>query len=365
MEKIIMIRKLKRYTLFMLTSAMLSLAVATQAGESSNKEFQPKPIPKILLDTDPGGDDAFALLLLQSLAKQGVVDIVGVTTVEGNVSSKLTFDNASKILMLGGFAQQVDVGKAVPIQKRRCKGAPHIHGNDGLGNLSYTLPDPIHNFDKVPSADDMIIDKLNATPGEIILVAIGPLTNLAAAEAKSPGILAKAKEVVIMGGTFHDRGNIASHAEFNIYCNPEAAQQVFASRDDIVVLPLDVTHQIIFTKEHANAILEAAPQSDIAKFINALTEFMVKTTVSFRGTKGVNGFFVHDASTLAYLFYPETLQFRRAEVRVETKGEFTSGQTLIDDRHSAKKWANAWVALDIDEANFLAILIEDMKALIK
>jgi hypothetical protein len=113
-----------------------------------------------------------------------------------------------------------------------------------MGNLSQTLPETKRKFTKARYADDIIIEKLNATPGQIMLITVGPLTNLAAAENKSPGILAKAKEVIIMGGTFLHKGNITSHAEFNIYSNPKAAQTVFASRNDIVVLPLDVTHNL-------------------------------------------------------------------------------------------------------------------------
>jgi len=361
MEKTDMSHELMRSILFILTGIMLSLtALATQAGDTPDK----RPPIKILLDTDPGGDDVFALLWLQSLAKQRVAEIVAVTTVEGNVQSKYTFANASKILTLGGF-DAVEVGRSVPLKERKCKGAPHIHGADGMGNLSQTLPKPPHNFDEARRADDIIIEKLKTAPGEITLVAIGPLTNLAAAEEKSPGILAKAKEVVIMGGAFHRRGNISSHAEFNIYCNPEAAAKVFASRDDIVVMPLDITHQILFGKAQANAILAVAPQSELALFINQLSEFMFKTAQMFRATDGKIRFIVHDASTLAYLFYPETLQFRRAQVRVETQGLYSTGQTLFDDRHGAKTGANAWVALDVDETNLLAILTEDFKALVK
>ncbi len=355
-----MIQKLMRYILVMVMSAMLSLALATQASESSNQSNSPV---KILLDTDPGGDDAFAMLWLQSLAKQGFVEIVGVTTAKGNVDSDHTFANASKMLTLGGF-DQVEVGRAV-LPKSHCPDASYIHGVDGMGGLSNTLPKPIHDIKTAPRSDDMIIKILNAAPGEITLVAIGPLTNLAAAEKKQPGILAKAKELVIMGGTFDYHGNVTSHAEFNLYCNPKAATKVFASRDDIVVLPLDVTHQIIFTKAHSNAVVAVNPKSDITQFVKSLSDFMISTALGYRETKGVKGFLVHDSATLAYLFYPETLMLRRAKVSVETKGKFARGQTLIDPRHGAKTEANAWVALEVDKANLLTILTEDFKVLVK
>ncbi len=343
-----------------LTAAVVLICQAptTVASDAADGRAGPR---KILLDTDPGGDDVFALLWLQSLAKQGRAEIVAVTTVGGNVRSEDTFANASKILALGGFGH-VEVGRSVSLHGR-AEDAAHIHGADGMGNLSQTLPAPKHPLGEARYAHDMIIDKLSAAPGEITLVAIGPLTNLAAAEEKCPGILAKAREVVIMGGVFRDKGNVASHAEFNVHYDPEAARKVFAARDDIVVLPLDVTQQVTMTPEHAADVSRASPESRIARFVVALCRFMSKTSMGYRETEGVRGFHVHDAATLAYLFYPETLLLRRAEVRVETQGEWTRGQTVFDDRHVAKTEANAWVAMQVDTVNLLAILTEDLKVL--
>lgn len=339
--------------------ALFSQTGATEMGDTAENRDEPR---RILFDTDPGGDDAFALLWLQSLAKQGHAKIVAVTTVAGNVGSRYTFANACKTLALGGFGH-VEVGRSVPVDEGG-EDAAHIHGTDGMGNLSRTLPDPKHPLSEARRADDIIIEKLSAAPGDITLVAVGPLTNLAAAEEKRPGILAKAKEVVIMGGVFRQQGNITSRAEFNIYCDPEAARKVFASRDDIVVLPLDITQKITFTAEHAGAVSQAARESRIGRFLADLWQFMAKTSMSYRSTEGVRGFHVHDATTLAYLFYPETLLLRRAEVCVETKGEWTRGQTVFDDRHTAKTKANAWVAVQVDAANLLAVMVEDFKVLV-
>jgi inosine-uridine nucleoside N-ribohydrolase len=318
---------------------------------------------RILLDADPGGDDVIALLWLQSLAKQGLAEIVAVTTVDGNVRNRYTFANASQTLALGGF-DQVEVGRAQP-GPEAAPDAAHIHGADGIGNLSQTLPASRHELGKARFGWEIIIEKLNAAPGEITLVAIGPLTNLAAAEAKSPGVLAKAKELILMGGAFRCRGNITSQAEFNVHYDPEAARRVFAARDDIIVLPLDVTQQITLTTPLADEIAKTAPESPIARFVVALSQFMSKTSMGYRDTQGIRGFHVHDAATLAYLFYPETLLLRRAEVRVETKGEWTRGQTVFDDRHLPKIEANAWVAMQVDAVNLLAVLAEDLKVLVQ
>jgi inosine-uridine nucleoside N-ribohydrolase len=320
---------------------------------------------KIILDTDPGGDDAFALLWLQSLAKQGIAEIVAVTTVDGNVRARQTFSGASQLLALGN-SDPVDVGRGVITDTESDIGeASHIHGKDGMGNLSETLPKPIHGYKKATFSDDLLIEKLNAAPDEIIVIAIGPLTNLASAERKSPGILKKAKEIIVMGGAFHTYGNVTPHAEFNIAFNPEAAQTVFSNRADIVVIPLDVTHHLIFTPEMAAQVRGVKPDSAIAKFVVSLCDFMTQTALAYRETKGVPGFLVHDAATIAYLFYPETLTFRRAQVSIETQGTATRGKTLIDDRHVPKVTANAWIATQVNEIETLAILIEDLKFIVQ
>jgi inosine-uridine nucleoside N-ribohydrolase len=209
-----------------------------------------------------------------------------------------------------------------------------------------------------------LIEKLSANPNEITIVAIGPLTNLAAAETKSPGILNLAKEIVIMGGAFLHSGNVTPEAEFNMVYDPKAAQVVFDRCDHLVIIPLDVTHRLIFTPELANQIYAVNPASPIAKFVVNLCQFMVSTALTFRETNGVSGFLVHDAATLAYLFHPETLLFRRAQVQIETQAELTRGKTLFDRRHRTKLGANAWVALEVDAENLLAAMVADLKLLV-
>jgi inosine-uridine nucleoside N-ribohydrolase len=321
-------------------------------------------IPKIILDTDPGGDDIFAFLWLLSLVKKDLAELVAVTSTSGNVAAQKTFSSASQILSLVGFPS-IEVGRSSSIKGQALQDASHIHGSDGMGNLSHTLPPATHDFEQARSSDEIVIDKLNANPGEITIVAIGPLTNLAAAHQKSPGILKRAKEIVIMGGAFLTHGNITPQAEFNIWFNPEAAQTVFDSRDDIVVLPLDITRRLIFTRDMAQTVSQTNPESKLGQFLISLSEFMIGTTLDYRETGGIPGFLVHDAATLAYLVYPETLLFQRARVQVETKGEWTRGQTLIDRRSTPKIPANAWVALDVDQSQFFTSLIEDLQHLLK
>ena len=295
-------------TIIFLARCTSSLQQASHAAVPTTNDKQPAP-KKILFDTDPGGDDIFALLWLQSLARQGYAEIVAVTTVGGNVGGSQTYANASSILALGGF-DNIEVGRSATVEQSKADAA-HIHGSDGVGNLSRTLPAPSRPVGKARSSVDIIVEKLQAQPGEITVVSVGPLTNLAAAENQHPGILSKAKEVVVMGGAFRRGGNITPQAEFNVYCDPEAAKTVFSRCDNVVVLPLDVTMQITFTGDHAEGVRKAVSNSGIADFIVNLTDFMARSTMSYRETQGVAGFYVHDAATLAYLFYPETLLLRR------------------------------------------------------
>ena len=320
-----------------------------------------KLIPKIILDTDPGGDDIFALLWLISLVKQELAELVAVTTAEGNVSAEQTFAAASKILKLGGL-NDVEIGRAVAVDHATTDAA-HIHGSDGMGNLSETLPEGDRTFETATYSDQMLINALTAAPGEITILAIAPFTNLAAAETKHPGILRQAKEIVLMGGAFDCAGNITAHAEFNVAYHPEAAQVVLNSRSDIVMVPLDVTRSLIFTEAMAHTIQQANPNSAIAQLIEALCQFMISTALTYRETQGSRGFLIHDAATVGYLFYPETFRWQRATVQIETQGVWTRGQTLIDNRHSAKPGAIAWIATQVDAPNFFMGLIEDLKLL--
>ncbi|EDX87785.1 Inosine-uridine preferring nucleoside hydrolase superfamily [Synechococcus sp. PCC 7335] len=326
--------------------------------------MSPSPIAatKIIIDTDPGGDDIFAILWALSLVRQQHAELVAITTAVGNVAAHQTFRNSNQILELTGFSN-IPVGRGVLIQEDS-KDAAHIHGADGMGNLSRILPPSTSDYESAIMADELLIEQLNSNPGTITIVAIGPLTNLAAAEIKQPGILKQAKEVVVMGGAFHCSGNVTPIAEFNVWFNPKAAQVVFDSRDDIVVLPLDVTQNLVFTQEMAKAVIEPNPHSQLARFIVQLCQFMVETALKYRETSGELGFLIHDAATLGYLFYPDTLVMQRAKIRIETQGEWTKGQALIDTRQCAKPNSNAWVALQVDAIKFFTNFIEDLKYLI-
>jgi inosine-uridine nucleoside N-ribohydrolase len=316
----------------------------------------------IILDTDPGGDDCFALLWLLSLVQQELATIAAITTVEGNVNAKLTYAAACKVLALAEF-RSIEVGRSVRRSEQTISDAAYIHGTDGMGNLSQTLPEPVLPYAQARDADEILVEKLQESPGEITLVAIAPLSNLAAAERQAPGILRQAKEIVMMGGALQVPGNVTALAEFNIAYDPEAAQVVFNSQANLVLLPMDITCKLIFTPALAAQIAAGHPASAIAQFIVALCQFMTQTALAYRETAGVPGFPIHDAVTLAYLFYPELLKFRRAQVEVETGGNWTRGKTVWDDRHLPKSQTNVWVAVGCDRTKVLAALVADLQQL--
>ncbi len=320
--------------------------------------------PQIILDTDPGGDDALALLWLVSFVQRGLAELVAITTVEGNVDARLTFTNACELLQLVNLPH-ITVGRGQQNPNSEIGDASSIHGLDGLGDLAATLPACHLQYEKAANSEEILIEKLSQSPGEITLIALAPLTNLAAAERQHPGILKKAKEIIIMGGAFRAPGNVTPHAEFNIAYDPEAAEIVLNSRNDLVILSLDVTRSLVFTPQMADEIVQVMPKNAIAQFISSLCQSMTKTSRLFRETQGMKGFLVHDAVTIAYQFYPENLQFCRGKVQVETAGNWTRGQTLMDQRHQPKLAANAWVATQVNAVNLLTALVEDLKKLVE
>lgn len=311
----------------------------------------------VILDTDPGGDDIVALFWLAALQASKLVELVAVTTVEGNVSAAQTFRNASQVLALLGQATVI-LGRGQQGSKQT-DNASHIHGADGLGSLSEILAPPVHHLETAPASEDVIIQHLETRPHEVTVVAIGPLTNLAAAERKRPGILKLANEIVIMGGAFTCPGNVTAQAEFNIHFNPDAAQTVLASRQDVVIFPLDVTRTLLFTREQGRSLSQAYSQHPAVDILVRLCEFLITTSMAYRETSGQPGFLVHDAAAIAYLCYPHLFTFQRSLVQVETLGQWTLGQT-VSDRRLLPKRANSWIAQTVDSEQFFTCLLGDL-----
>jgi purine nucleosidase len=235
---------------------------------------------RILLDCDPGIDDAMAILFA---LKSDNVKLEGITTVGGNISPDQTTQNALEILEVAGhYEVPVARGVAKPLL-RDLKSTGEVHGKDGLGNVNLPLPrikeKPIH-------AVDLIINTIMDNPGEITLVPVGPLTNIAVAVVKEPRLKDYVKDVVIMGGAVTVAGNITSEAEFNIYTDPEAAKMVFHSGMPITLVGLDVTMKTLLKPEHLAEIEEA--NTPVTRLVGKIAKHYMKFYKEVVGVEGVD-----------------------------------------------------------------------------
>lgn len=307
----------------------------------------------IIIDTDPGQDDAVALLL--ALAHPGI-DVLGITTVAGNVPLSLTTLNALKICELAGRPDtKVFVGADSPL-KRPLVTAEHVHGKTGLDGPD--LPEPTMKV-QAGHAVDFIIETIRTNrDGHVTLCPIGPLTNIAIALEKAPDISSKIREIVLMGGGFFEGGNITPAAEFNIYVDPEAADIVFSSGIPIVMAPLDCTHKALTTRARVKALRDR--QSKVCDAVADLIDFFERFDEEKYGTDGAP---LHDPCTIAYLIDPSLFSGRNCNVSIETNSALTLGMTVIDWWRVTDRQDNAFVLNDVDADGFFELIVEQMSAL--
>ncbi len=308
---------------------------------------------RILFDGDPGIDDALAIIFA---VKSDNAKLEGITTVGGNITLDHTVQNALKILEITGHPEvPVARGIAKPLL-RGLKSTGEVHGKDGLGNVD--LPPPKIK-EKPVHAVDFIIDTIMDNPGEITLVPVGPLTNIAVAAVKEPRLKDYVKDVVIMGGAVTVSGNITSEAEFNIYSDPEAAKIVFHSGLPITLVGLDVTMKTLLKPEHLSEI-EAA-KTPVTEFVGKITKYYMKFYEEVVGVKGCG---MHDPLAVAVAIDRSLVKTRRLYVTVETRGEFTTGETVGDLRSSKEGVVNPPnmdVCVDVDSERFMRLFIDTIK----
>ncbi len=309
---------------------------------------------KIIIDTDPGQDDAVAILL--ALASPAEIEVIGITAVAGNVPLPLTHKNARIICELAGKTDiPVYAGCDRPLAHELVT-AEYVHGKSGLDGPD--LPDP-----QMPLSDghavDFIIDTLRSEPsGSVTLCPIGPLTNIATAFQKAPDIIEKVQEIILMGGAYFEVGNVTPAAEFNIYVDPEAADIVFKSGAPIVVMPLDVTHKALVTKERNDAFRDIGTPVGIA--VAKMTEFFERFDKEKYGSEGAP---LHDPCVTAYLIKPELFKGRHVNVEIETVSDLTRGMTVADWWNVTDRPANALFIGDVDADGFFALLTERLARL--
>ena len=294
---------------------------------------------KVVIDCDPGHDDAMAILLALGSPE---VELVGVTTVAGNQTLDKTTRNALVTLEVGGRSDiPVAAGADAPL-RRELRTAAHVHGETGLDG-----PEPPE-----PSARAVDTD-----PGEwlqpgVVLVATAPLTNVAGWIER--GI--RPERIVWMGGSIAE-GNVTPAAEFNAFVDPEAAALVFASGIPITMVGLDVTHKALFTRAHAERLREAGPAG---RFVAELSDFFQRfheTSYGFEGSP------IHDAMAVAHVIDPTLLTTRHVNVAVETRSEHCDGRTVVDLRGVTGREPNAEVGVDVDAGHFLELLVSRIASL--
>jgi inosine-uridine nucleoside N-ribohydrolase len=305
---------------------------------------------KVLLDCDPGHDDAIALLLALASPE---VELVGVTTVHGNQTLEKTTANALKLLEFVGRTEiPVAAGAARPI-RREAFVAEYVHGKSGMDGPSLpdptTAPDPRH-------AVAFIAETLLASEEPVTLVPTGPLTNIGLFLALHPEAAERVERIVLMGGAIGE-GNVTPAAEFNIWVDPEAADRVFTSGLDVTMIALDVTHQAIFGPG-PTAELKAAGR--VGAMVAELLEFYGRF---HKRSYGWDGSPIHDAVAMAHVFRPGIVETIHTGVRVDCGEELGRGRTNVDLRGRVGWEPNAHVSVGIDAEAFVSLLVERISSL--
>lgn len=302
---------------------------------------------KILLDCDPGHDDAVAMMLAWGNPS---IELLGVTTVGGNQTlDKVTRNALSVATVMGMHDVPIAAGCRLPLV-RPVEIAPDVHGDSGLDGVE--LPEPAVELDPRHGVDLIIETIMSNEPGTVTLVPTGPLTNIAMAARKEPRIVERVQEVVLMGGGYHV-GNWSPVAEFNIKVDPEAAHIVFNEKWPIVMVGLDLTHQALATDEVAERI--AAVPGSVSQFTLGLFTFFRK---AYQDAQGFDFPPVHDPCTLAYLIDPTIVETVKVPVDVELNGSLTTGMTVADFRAPAPEDCHTKVATRLDAPRFWGLVVD-------
>ena len=304
---------------------------------------------KIIIDTDPGQDDAVAILL--ALASPDEIEVLGITAVAGNVPLSLTEKNARIVCELAGRPDiPVYAGCDRPL-KRKLVTAEHVHGKTGLDGPE--LPEPKIKLQEKHGVDFIIDTILQEPENSISLCPLGPLTNIASAILKQPKIVSRIKQIVLMGGAYFEVGNITPAAEFNIFVDPDAAKIVFEAGIEMVVMPLDVTHKALVTEKRNEAFRQLKSPVGIA--VAEMTDFFERFDKEKYGSSGAP---LHDPCVTAYLIDPKIFSGKNINVEIETKSELTLGMTVADWWGVTDRKANTFFVGDLDSDKFFSLLTE-------
>ena len=308
---------------------------------------------KIIIDTDPGQDDAVAILLALASPE---LEVLGITCVAGNVPLPLTAKNARVVCELAGRADiKVFAGCDRPLV-RPLVTAEYVHGKTGLDGVA--LPEPAMAL-QPGHAVDFLIETLRREPaGTVTLCPLGPLTNIATALQKAPDIAPKIAEIVLMGGAYFEVGNTTPAAEFNIHVDPQAAEIVFHSGVPLVVLPLDATHQVLTNRARIEAFRGLG--TPVGHAVASWTDFFERFDMEKYGSEGAP---LHDPCVIAYLLQPDLFEGRHINVEIETVSELTMGMTVADWWRVTDREPNAYFVGRANAEGFYALLTERLARL--
>ncbi len=304
---------------------------------------------KVIIDCDPGQDDAVALFL--ALASHDELELLGITAVCGNVPLELTQRNARQMCDIAG-RQDVPVyaGCAQPM-RRPLRTAEMIHGETGINGIDVIAPEtPLQSEHAVDYIVQTLLDAGDAT---ITLVPTGPLTNIGTAIDREPAILPKIEQIVLMGGAMREGGNRTPSAEFNILVDPDAADIVFRCGRPIVQMGLDVTHQVLSTRDRVERI--AALGNPVADATAGMLSFFDRFDTEKYTSKGAP---LHDPCTVAWLIKPKLFEGKDCNVSVETQSELTLGHTAVDFWHVTDRPVNVHWVYAVDADGFYDLLTE-------
>ena len=309
---------------------------------------------KIIIDCDPGQDDAVAILL--ALASPGEIELLGIVAVAGNVPLERTTVNARKILEL---ADRTDIpvfaGCRRPM-RRPLVTAEHVHGRTGLDGPE--LPEPTMRLQEAHGVDFLVETLLSEPAGTVTLCTLGPLTDIAMALVKAPAIAGRVREIVMMAGAYFEVGNITPAAEFNVYVDPEAADVVLRSGIPITMVPLDVSHGVLNTPERLARL--AAIGNGCSTAVVEMMRFAARFDIAKYGWAGGP---LHDPNVIARLLRPELYSGRKINVSVETGSELTLGMTVADWWQITDRPANVEYLRQADADGFHDLLAERLARL--
>lgn len=309
----------------------------------------------VIFDTDPGQDDAVALLL--ALACDDLLDVAGVVTVAGNVPLAKTTRNALQILELAGRGDiPVHAGCEGSLMRTQAVTAEHVHGESGLDGAD--LPPPSIAVQDEHGVDYLCRVLTTCPERSITLCVLGPLTNIAVALNRAPGIRQGIAEIVLMGGAWAEGGNVTPAAEFNIFADPHAADIVMRSGIPITMLPLDVTHQVLTTAPRLEAL------EGLGNETGRVVASMLRTSEKFDRRKyRWTGAPLHDPCVVARLVAPEIFAGKEVSVRIETESDLCRGATIVDWWHVTDEPRNATFLREVDAGAFYDLLFERLRRL--